>query len=546
MNWIKQNIYHLIGLLSVVLLFIFSLFIRQENLSEPLSRHHEWITAHTLITCEIWEKNGGPSAYHFSPVYTYPGEGNARRKMLGGVVDDAGNVYYVSYPPFAFLFAYYSTKLLGGPSVDSIRTLNLILHLICALGIYFLAVSFFRNDKKHYYSLAGITGSFLYLFSTGNLWIHGNLYFSDMLVQVFIILGLLLLSRFLNPDIAHKKWVLFGFFILFFLATYTEWLGLFFSFFTGLILLASYFIKKEIRYLKAFGSIAVASSLALALTLFQYSSIAGWDKFKEVSSSKYEERSGHASEELSPNAFNLSNDEAYDFMIGRIDRNYLMAENYLGIFGIILVIFFLVPNFRRGIGNGAQIISTVIPLVLAVLLHYYLFFNFNSLHDFSSLKTGFVMILFIVIFISLLESVLSFQIKLGLLALLLFLSISKGIIAVKNYYEDYPLSEIDWDRISTGQAMRKYGRPEAAIFMNISSNPELVYEAGHNVFPLQDTSELILFMNHFDNDQGQYYHHRGTKLEFIQEFERRNGRIVFTQRFNLSGHDTGEGKSHQK
>ncbi|MBK9190197.1 MAG: hypothetical protein IPM77_01175 [Crocinitomicaceae bacterium] len=106
MNFFKQNKYHLIGISAIVVLFFISVSIRQENFSVPLSRHHEWITAHTLITCEIWEKNGGPSAYHFSPVYTYPGEGNIRRKMLGGVVDDKGEVYYVSYPPFSFLFAY--------------------------------------------------------------------------------------------------------------------------------------------------------------------------------------------------------------------------------------------------------------------------------------------------------------------------------------------------------------------------------------------------------------------------------------------------------
>ena len=67
-----------------------------------MGRYHEWITAHTLLTCQIWEENGGPSAYNFNPVYTYPGEGNGHRDVLGGVAAKNGDVYYVSYPPFTF------------------------------------------------------------------------------------------------------------------------------------------------------------------------------------------------------------------------------------------------------------------------------------------------------------------------------------------------------------------------------------------------------------------------------------------------------------
>lgn len=546
MKFINRNKYHLAGISLVILLFVVSVSVRKENLSVPLSRHHEWITAHTLITCEIWDQNGGPGAYHFSPVYTYPGEGNQKRRMLGGITDEKGDVYYVSYPPFAFLFAYYVTHLFGEPDTDSIRAVSLAIHLLCAIFIYLIATTLLPEVKKNYFSMSGLTGAFLYLFSTGNLWIHANLYFSDMLLQLFMISGIYFTILLVRERFKNTKLILAIIFILFFLATYTEWLGLFLSFFTGLIFLMIWFIKREPKFLAGFITIGLASLLALSLTLMQYSSIAGWDKFKEVSTSKYQERSGHESEENSPAQFNLENDEAYDFMIGRIDRNYLMAENFAGIFGIGLLIILLIPNARRRIENAGISVLMLVIISLAILLHYYLFFNFNSLHDFSSLKTGFLIILLCVVCISMIESVLSNKINLAVFVLISFLCVQKGLQSIDRYIEDYPLAEVDWNRISTGEVIRKYAKPEQAVFVNITSNPELVYCAGHNIFPLKDTSELLLFMNHFDNDFGQYYHHRGQELEYIQEFERKGNRLIFTKRMNISAVGSGEGKTYQK
>ena len=287
MSFILRNKYHFIALTSILFLFLLSVFVRKENMAEPLTRHHEWITAHTLITCEIWDQNGGPSAYHYSPVYTYPGKGNMKRRMLGGVVDETGNVYYVSYPPFAFLFAYYATQIIGGPSIDSIRTLNLAVHFLCAIFIYLIAHSLSSEQQKKQLCIAGIFGAFLYLFSAGNLWIHGNLYFADMLVQLFVISGIYFSIRFFKKDYKNELVFLSVLFFLFFLATYTEWLGLFLAFAFGLAFAVAYFVKREIRFLKAFFVVGIASVLAIAITIKQYSSIAGWDELKRVSTEKY-------------------------------------------------------------------------------------------------------------------------------------------------------------------------------------------------------------------------------------------------------------------
>ncbi|MBI3136180.1 MAG: hypothetical protein HYZ14_16010 [Bacteroidetes bacterium] len=546
MTFLKENKYHFAGLLLVVFLFVISVLVRKENQTVPLSRHHEWITAHTLITCEIWAKNGGPSAYHFSPVYTYPGEGNHRRRMLGGVVDETGNVYYVSYPPFSFLFAYYATQLLGGPDTDSIRNLNLVIHLVCSLLLYLIALSLSPESRKRDFSVAGITASFLYLFSTGNLWMHGNLYFADMLVQLFIIAGLYASIRFFRRQYKRQALILSALAAVFFLATYTEWLGLFLAFFTGLAFLTAYFIKKERRYIYAFLAVGGSSALALALTFMQYSSIAGWSQLKEVSTSKYEERSGREAAAETPNEFTLDNEQAYEFMIDRIDGFYKMAENFVGIFAILFLLVAVIPNLRRRIQHAGVAFLITGLLLISILTHYFLFFNFNSLHDFSSLKTGFLFILVVLVFGVLTESVLNLKLRAVLFLLVAYLAVDKGLESVARYEETFPLAETDWDRMNTGAAMKKFGTPDEAVFMNISSNPELVYAAGHNVFPVKDTSGLEVLMKFYGNQRGQYYHHLGTKLEYILTFEMQQNQLIYLNRINLNSVEGSSGRVYQK
>ena len=546
MSFITQHRYHFAAGALITLLFVFTVLLRQENLSVPLARHHEWITAHTLMTSEIWENNGGPSAYGFSPVYTYPGEGNINRRMLGGVVDKNGYVYYVSYPPFAFLFAYYATQILGGPDVDSIRDLNLAIHFLCALLIYFLAHSLAWERQKNHISIAGIFCAFLYLFSAGNLWIHGNLYFADTVVQLFIISGLYFVVRFFKNDYTKERVILSALFFLFFLAAYTEWLGLFLAFFVGLAFLISYFMVKEKRFLKAFFTVGIAATMALAITVWQYASIAGWKQLKEVSTSKYQERSGHETAELSPNGFNLDSDAALESVIKNVAAGYKMVENFIGLFFILFVVIVLFRKTRKNLGNFQWHVTAFCLLALAILTHYYVFFNFNSLHDFSSLKTGFLLILLVLIFVSLIERMLNTNLKMILAVLIIGLSIYKGIESVKKYNGENPITAIEWNRIETANAMIEYGKPEYAMFMNTRFSTELVYYAKHNVSPIKDTSEIQRMMKYFDGGSGQYYHHTNEKLDYILEFNKKGDSIVYHNKIKFNKSNGGSGTHFQK
>jgi len=546
MIFLRNNIYHFISCIVIIILFLISVSVRKENLSVPLSRHHEWITAHTLITCEIWSENGGPSAYHFSPVYTYPGKGNEKRRMLGGIMADDGNVYYVSYPPFSFLFAYYATKIIGGPDENSIRTLNLAIHFLCALLIYFIALSLSNQEQKKHLSIAGIFGAFLYLFASGNLWVHGNLYFADTLVQLFIISALLILIRFLKSDGKKDNIYLSLLFTVFFLATYTEWLGLFLAFYSGLFFLILFFIQKNKRWLRAFFIIGTSALLAILITLWQYSSISGWDKYKEVSVAKFQERSGHETAELTPNAFNLENDAAFDFLIGNIDNAYKIVENFVGLIFIVFVITMLFRKPRQKIRPVHLHLMILMLLFFAILTHYYLFFNFNALHDFSTLKTGLFMIIFILIMTALMQRILPKLAVYSLAIVITGLSIFRGIESVEKYQNNNPLSDVNWELLNTAAAIYEFSDPDVGVYTNTAICPELVYYAKHTVFPIQDTSVLLGFAIYHGENKGQYYHHVNQKLDYILEFDYKEEIITYTRKIKINSEKKPTGRNFQK
>lgn len=515
MSFFEQHKNHLAGLLLVVVLFIGSIVLREERISAPLNRHHEWITAHALITMEIWHQNGGPSAYGFNPVYSYPGKGNQSTLMLGGMQDKEGNQYYVSYPPFAFIFGYYFTELIGGPSVFNMRVMCLFLHLICTLLIYFLVRSLSDDIKNDRFQLAAVTASFLYLFSTMNLWAHANLYFSDMLEQVFLLLGLLLIVRQLRNQYRNERAQLIYLGLVFFFATYTEWLGLFLALVAGLTLLVFGFLRKEKHLFRSFVVIGVSSALALGLTIAQYSSIDGFDRFKEVSLKKYEYRSGHTDQASGEGSMTVTDPNAYQRIEEFMWKGYKMAQNYVGLTAILLGILIFFRKLRARMKKVRWRLILLMLVILPVAMHYYLFFNFNAVHDFSTLKTGTVLILISVMFLLTIEEALQKYFRWIFGIGLLVLAGYKGYQSFEDYDELVPMAEVDYRKVASSEKIRQLSHPEIPVYINTTLSPVLVFYAKHNMTFVQDTSFLPILMTNLHEPQAQYYHHSGTQLEYM-------------------------------
>ncbi len=537
MKSLKTRKYDLIALGLILILFLISIQVRKENLKAPLSRHHEWITAHSLITAEIWDQNGGPSASGFNPVYTYKGEGNAYRRMLGGVTAENGDVYYVSYPPFSFIYLYYSSQLFGGPSLFSIRIVSLSVHLISALLLYFLLGAIRPDSEKKRMNFAGIIAAGLYIFAQGNLWFQGNLYFADMVVQPLFIAGILLAIRYLRGDHKNERVALSLLFIIFFLGAYTEWLGLLSAFFTGLLFLVYAIIKKQKKYLRPFIVIALGSSLALSLTVYQYSSIDGWDSLKSTSEKKYSERSGHGTEQDSASKFNIHNEESFEFLKTQFNRNYKALENFIGYaFGALIVMLILGRIKRVSPTSPTHELKMVVVLfsltLLPILTHYLLFFNFNTMHDFSGLKTATFLIIIVALIIQITYRIsihINTYVSWSLLAFFSIFSIIKVIDSTDRYLENHRVDMIDFDRVNSAIIIAEYSSPEQAVFTNVRLSPEQVFYTKHSISPIKDSDStaILNIMRLHRNTTAQYYHHEGSLLKSMVTIQRQDDNLVF-------------------
>lgn len=537
MNWVKNNKYDLIGIGIILFIFTISVQIRKENLEAPLGRHHEWITAHSLITAEIWNENGGPSDFGFNPIYSYQGIGSYHRRLLGGVTAANGDVYYTSYPPFAFIYLYYSSQITGGPTVFSVRFASLSIHLISAILIYFLIGVIRPDPEKKALNFAGIIAAGLYLFAQGNLWFHGNLYFSDMVVQPFFIGGLLLSIRYFRDLYKNEKAILFLIFITFFLGTYTEWLGLFSAFFTGLLFLGFALVKKQKKYLRPFFIIALGSSTALTLTVYQYASIDGWESLKKTSELKYDQRSGHSqTENVDPN-FSIHNGESFDLLKSTFNSYYKSTENYIiiaFIISILLIILRRIKRFSHHVDHsnfnwGLLLIGL---MTLPILAHYLLFYDFNTKHYFSGLKTATLLICIAALLVQLAHHYSrQFHRYAGWFIILIFsgLFILKASQATERYLNDHTLEMLDMDRVKSAQEIAKNRLPEAAIFTNTRLSAEQIFYTKHSISPIKDsdTSAIRHIMHLHKNTKGQYYHHEGSLLKSMVTIELKGDNLVF-------------------
>lgn len=545
-HFIYQNKYHLLGLFLIIIMFFLSYIIRQDNLSVPMSRHHELITSHTLITCQIWDEAGGPSNFHFAPVYTYPGKGNRERNFLGGIVDDKGDAYYVANPPFAFLFAYYAMQILGGPDEVNIRTLNLLIHLFCVIFIYLITVLLLPKMVAHQVSMGGLMAANLYLFSTGNLWAHGNLYFADILMQPILIFTSWLIIYLINKkrDLKIVHYTILG--VVFFIAVYTEWLGLFFALIVGLVAFIVWVVNRKKKFLFGFIVITCAALISVTTTIVQYSSIDGFSSYKNVYLNKYTEPNGHDIQDKSTAKFNLENDINSDFMFERIALFYGDFFWFYSASFVLLLLLILLPGAKMRLEHVKVALILFGVLFASILTHYYLFFKFNSLHDYSSLKTGFLIIFCIAIIMVFTQSILSNKANIVYFTLATISAIFIVHKSSKTYERFFPLSKVDWQMLNVASAIKANANPDQLVFINSKASPVLFYYAHHNTIYLEDTSLVASQMVQLNVESAQYYFSRNNQLEYIQEYELLNDKAIPTKKLFYNGSIIESSKIHQK
>jgi len=366
--------------LIIVALFALSTGIRLSYMSRPLGEGHEYLTAHTLRIQQIWYE-GGALNHKFLPIMTYDNPNDKNIKNQGRIKDQEGNYYYVSYGPLAHMVPYLIFKALHVyPDVTALQIFGLAVHFSCCLLVYLIVSALTRKNCRGRSNIPALMGLAVYLFSPVALWNHSNVYFSEMFVQVFFIAGVYVFLRLMTASHKGIYYALLGLSV--FLMIFTEWLGAFFSL-TLLIYCLFNFRKRSMRIV--FGVVSVSSLVALALLLWHYSQIAGVQSLMRTLSEKYLERSG-VFQKIHPGQ------NIWDLTAWQAITNYYIL-GYGGFFINLIYIYFIKKCFVEESRNGRLERILLFLCLWPVLMHHLVLWDFTTLHDFSVLKTGFLIAL---------------------------------------------------------------------------------------------------------------------------------------------------------
>lgn len=364
-----------------LLLFIFlvTVGVRWPSLHRPLG-YDGYVTAHTLLTLQAWQQEGPLIA----PLYTLSGEANRGINNLGGIPDEQGRYYYVSYPPFVFLLPFVVFHVLHiVASPFALQFLNLVLHFSCALGIFLLLCQVYRKNPQR--KVIALAGSVFYIVLPANLWFHSAIYFADVAAQPFFIFGIFFLYQLVSEQKSRWWWYLLLFLDVFLMA-YTEWIGVLFSIIGVAWLL---FIEKwNTRTLFLICLLLGAVICAISITLWHYSYIAGFSVLRQELLEKYTYRSGYGALDVKviQNVF-------YFYY-----RYYLTAIILLISLGVLWI---------RNRKEWRQLFTPGMASLFylsagPVSIHILIFLNFNSNHSFSTLKSSvFLSLLFSTLFAAL-------------------------------------------------------------------------------------------------------------------------------------------------
>jgi hypothetical protein len=448
------------GLIIILILFIFSVYIRFPYLNRPLGDRHEWITAHSLITIENYF-NYPVSTHLFRLINTYPlpANYNITDWNITRLVDQNGIGYYTTYPPFSTIFAYSIFTLLGvHPNVLSIQILNLSLHGITSIFVFLTIYHAARFRKV----IAALFATTLYIFTSINLWFFSATYSWDILWHYLAILNIyvvtLLIYQKFKPANLKKYLLLIA--IINSLTIYTELQGLFFAL---ALFLVYYWLKlPQLRY---FSRLMIISTITpIILLLIQYGTINSPRTFLEIMIRKFFIEYG---------TFGLMSDLWFYFWV-----NYqILLTPILSLLTYSLVFLWLCN--RDKYFSKSQI-AIVLLMAIPTILHFLTMFPDVVKHEFAGLKLVVTLIMFIGFTVSNLElRAHKWNYPLTLLAAIsLWLYVSQSIVDFRWFAGDKPYLAYSNLANHVSQTLQK---DEALLFItNRVISPQVSYYLKRN------------------------------------------------------------------
>ncbi len=351
----------------MLIIVALSITLRAPALNRPLGDGHQWLTSTVLRTQQIWNRDG-ITHWHFLPVMSYELQADKNIANQASLNDAKGNWYYTSYGSLSYIVPYLIQKAIAQPpSAQFLGWFNIALQIATALLLYALVVEITRPKRFIEYTPA-FAAFAVYMLTPETLWFHSNPYMADMFVQPLFVLGALLFLKYLRSETSIRHATLLA--IIITLAVCSEWLGLFLAVAICLYAMVAHRDGQARRLALASAGGAAAG---VAIILWHYSTINGLDAFLHAAGNKYESRSGAST----TSAFKLTQ------LRGWLE---IASTYWRGYWPILATLPILASTFtwKRTKKWSPALFVIIVP----ILLHHVIFFDFTAEHPFSALKTG--------------------------------------------------------------------------------------------------------------------------------------------------------------
>lgn len=479
----------LVGTLFVLVsVFLASMFVRMGLITNEVN-NYDHCNFYLLSTFENWDERG-IAACHFSPILTNNNAGDKHVAYYKRLESKEGDNYFVSFPSFSFLFAYGVFKLFHiVPGKLAIQCLNIFLHFVSAFFIYLIVFRQYNKSDQLKLHLPSIVGFTVYLFIPIVLYMHTVVYFPETLGVVLWIVTLHLTLRWVDASAVNKSRAAYLVGIAVFFMTYTEWIGIFYCITLFIVIQRSNLFEKTEK-LFLFKSVFVSSSLAIALTLVQYSSIDGLVSLVKAFVVRYAERSGLMDATHSDMGFNFFTAESY----------MRLAANLNGVlfpFGYLLILLIIGVVFKTGYTYLLQVIQRNKLLIILVtvpgIIHLFVFFNSTVIHSHCVAVLG----VSIALFLGLMSGWFHNRIKAVSTSAIIQVSIICAVIIfVKiNFDRSHPLHPDHSALTKAAMFIRSDAKNDEAVFLNVKtelSNPlqYISFVSKRNMLYANDTLDL--------------------------------------------------------
>ena len=483
------------SLLIILVAFLVSVAVRVPQLDRPLSAHHEYCTAFTLIALTNWYEDGF-ATHHGVPSggfvrqaeQLFPTEKFSRNERAIGS-------YYFSHPPLAYDLPYLVFSIFGvAPNVIGLQLFNLLFHLITAIALFFVVRSVFPEGTA---SPAPLFAALLYLFMPAPLWFHGNAYMSDLFVENMWVLHLVFAIRVFQRKEAPSTRLLLLFGFTLFLTVYTSWLGVFAAATAVGVALWQFRGTSWTRTLQLVGVAGAAVFVAVGLTAYRYLQVIDASALIKHFTDRFAVRG----------SFALSDGPLPH--LKQLVANYRMS--YLPVLITLGILLFL--RVRRAhlfqALNAPWLLLFVALTGLPVVMDHAFLLQYAD-HDFSALKAGPLLCGIAGIGISVFP-------RRGAMAAI----VATCLAGVLYFYRINPIGEKAEVRyaqeMELGLMIGKETRPEDVVFaIDLSAEPQVAWYAHRNIIRVGTIQQAEEFLRDRGLKEGVLFQREGEGIRVLR------------------------------